>query len=467
MSDYGAYLLAHREQHLDELKELLRYPSVSALSAHREDIWACAGWLAAALTAAGMQEARLMPTGGHPVVYAEWLGAGPQAPTALVYGHYDVQPVDPLHLWQTPPFSPSIRDGKIYARGASDDKTQIFMHIKAAEALMRLDGRLPVNLKLLFEGEEEVGSANLASFIDAHRDLLRADVVVVADSGLYARGVPAITVGLRGLVHVQVDLRGANADLHSGLFGGAVQNALHALVQLLSTLRGPDGRILVEGFYDRVRPLSADDRLQLAAAPFDEAGYMAGLGVQELFGEAGYTTIERSRARPTLEFNGIWGGFTGEGTKTVLPCEAHAKLSCRLVPDQGPDEIRQLIEAHLRKHRPPGVTMQITSHPGAALPILVATDHPATRAATAALTGAYGRECLFTRMGASVPVVEIFKRLLGLDAVLMGFALETENLHAPNEHFHLENFDLGLRALCSYWSRLAAAWPVAGGMGRA
>lgn len=456
MSKYDQYLSAHRGRHLEELKAFLRFPSVSALSAHKHDMEACAEWLADAMAAAGLQGAAVLRTAGHPVVYAEWRGAGPQAPTALVYGHYDVQPVDPLPLWETPPFEPSERDGKLYARGASDDKGQVFMHIKAVETLLNVDGKLPVNLKFLIEGEEEIGSRHLKEFLEANRELLQADIVVISDTSLYARGVPAITIGLRGLAALEVHLKGARGDLHSGLFGGAVQNALHALVQLLGTLRSPDGRILVAGFYDRVRPISPVEKRQWAELPFDEEQYKAALGVTELFGEPGFTTLERTWARPTLELNGLWGGFTGEGTKTVLPSEAHAKITCRLVPDQEPEEIQRLVEAHLRQHLPPGVTLRVTPEKGGARPIVIAPDHPAIQAAAAALSEAYGRECFFIRGGGSIPVVETFKTLLGLDSVLMGFGLEDENFHAPNEHFHLENFDTGLRALCAYWPRLAA-----------
>ncbi len=456
VSKYAAYLSEHRARHLEELKEFLRFPSISALSAHKEDMLACADWLVGSLTAVGLQQARVMPTGGHPAVYAEWLGAGPDAPTALVYGHYDVQPVDPLHLWETPPFEPGERDGKLYARGACDDKGQVFMHIKAAETLLQVDGRLPVNLKFLIEGEEEVGSRHLGQFLTEHRDLLRADVVVVSDTSLYGPGIPALTVGLRGLTALQVDLKGARGDLHSGVYGGAVQNTLHALVQLLSTLRSADGRILVEGFYDRVRPISEVEKRQWAALPFNEAAYKAELGVSALFGEPGYSAIERTWARPTLELNGIWGGFTGEGTKTVLPSEAHVKITCRLVPDQDPAEISRLVEAHLRRHLPPGVTLHVEHEKGRGRPVVISPDHPAARAAAAALEEAYGRECFFIRSGGSISVVEDFKSVLGLDTVLMGFGLEDENFHAPNEHFHLENFDTGLRALCAYWPSLAA-----------
>ncbi|BDG60734.1 dipeptidase [Caldinitratiruptor microaerophilus] len=454
MSRYETYLREHRDRHLAELKDFLRIPSVSALSAHRPDVERAARWVADAMQAAGLEHVEVLPTGGHPVVYADWLHA-PGRPTALVYGHYDVQPVDPEHLWVTPPFEPDVRDGKLYARGASDDKGQVFLHIKAVETLLRVDGALPLNLRFLVEGEEEIGSRHLPAFVEAHRDRLRADVAVISDTTFFARGVPAITTGLRGLAALEITVRGARGDLHSGLYGGAVQNPLHALVELLAGLRGPDGRIRVEGFYDRVRPVPEEERRQWAALPHDDARLVAELGVPALFGEAGYTTLERLWARPTLELNGVWGGFTGEGTKTVLPAEAHAKITCRLVPDQEPEEILDRLEAHLRTHLPPGVTLEVRREPGGARAVLTPHDHPAVQAARQALREAYGVEPVLVRMGGSIPVAETFATVLGLPVVLLGFGLPEENFHAPNEHFHLENFDGGLRTLCAYWPLLA------------
>lgn len=451
---YDAYLQRERERHLAELMDFLRIPSISALSAHRPDIERAAQWVADALARSGLENVKILPTGGHPAVYADWLHA-PGQPVVLVYGHYDVQPVDPEHLWTTPPFEPSVRDGKLYARGASDDKGQVFLHIKAAETLLRVDGRLPVGMKFLIEGEEEVGSRHLPAFIEAHRDLLAADVVVVSDSPFFARGVPAITTGLRGLAALEVTVRGPRSDLHSGLYGGAVQNPLHALCALLASLHAPDGRVAVAGFYDKVRPLTQAEREQWAALPHDDARLQRELGVPSLFGEPGYTTLERQWARPTVELNGVWGGFTGEGTKTVLPAEAHAKITCRLVPDQEPGEILDLVEAHLRAHLPPGVTLEVRREKGSALPVLTPADHPAVRAARQALREAYGKEPVLIRMGGSIPVVETLGRVLGAPVVLLGFGLPDENFHAPDEHFHLENFDGGLRTLCAYWPLLA------------
>ncbi len=448
-----AYLRERRDEHLRQLMDFLRIPSVSALSEHRSDVRRAAEWLAAELRRIGLNRVEVMETGGHPVVYAERLD-NPGGPTALIYGHYDVQPVDPIELWTTPPFEPDIRDGKLYARGASDDKGQVFMHLKVIEALLAAEGRLPVNVKLLIEGEEEVGSENLERFIAAHRDLLKADVVVISDTALYARGVPSLTYALRGLAALEVHVIGAKGDLHSGAFGGAAPNAAQALVQLLATLHRPEGGVAVAGFYDQVRPLTPEEREGFAALGFDEEKLKADLGVDALPGEPGYTALERLWARPTLEINGIFGGFQGEGTKTVIPARAGAKITCRLVPDQDPERVLDAIEAHLKAHCPAGVRLEIRrmgGTPAAITPI----DHPAIRAAMQALSDAYGAEARFIRTGGSIPVVGTFGAVLGTPCVLMGFSLEEENFHAPDEHFHLENFDLGMRALTRFWHYLA------------
>ncbi|HEY8346954.1 MAG TPA: dipeptidase [Symbiobacteriaceae bacterium] len=451
-----AYFRKHREEHLHQLSAFLRIPSISALAAHREDVRRAAQWLVDELRRIGMPRVELFETGGHPLVYAEWLEAE-GAPTALIYGHYDVQPVDPLDLWETPPFEPSIRDGKIYARGASDDKGQIFMHIKVLEALFQTEGRLPVNVKVLLEGEEEIGSANLERFIRDHRDLLKADVVVISDTSLYAPGVPSITYALRGLAAMEVEVIGAKGDLHSGLYGGVAPNAIHALAELLASLRSPDGKIAVEGFYDDVRPLTEEERQTFASLGFDEEALRQSLGVDALPGEPGYTALERMWARPTLEINSIYGGFQGEGTKTVIPARAGAKITCRLVPDQDPERVLDAIERHLKNRCPAGVKVRVKREEGNSRACITPVDHPAIRAALAALEEAYGTEAKFIRSGGSIPVVEIFSRVLGLPSVLMGFALDSENFHAPNEHFHLENFDRGLRTLYAYWHKLAEA----------
>lgn len=442
------YLQSQREEHLQELKKFLSIPSISSLSEHKEDVAHTAQWVADALKKIGMENVEVMPTDGHPVVYGEWLKAEGK-PTLLIYGHYDVQPVDPLHLWDTPPFEPNIRQNKIYARGASDDKGQTFMHFKAIEAVLKTTGTLPVNVKFCIEGEEEIGSPNLDSFVEKHKDKLSADVLVVSDTTLYAKGKPAICYGLRGLCGLQIDVKGAKSDLHSGLYGGAVQNPIHALVQILDSMRDEKGQILVSGFYDRVQTLSDQERNAFHQLQYDEEAIRQELGVPDLFGEEGYTMLERIWVRPTLEVNGIYGGFSGEGIKTVLPAEAHAKITCRLVPDQDPQEIADLIREHIRQHTPPGVTVSTTLF-DQGKPFMTPLDHPAIQAAATAYEKAYGVSPAYTRMGGSIPIVETFGTLLKLPAVLMGFGLPDENFHAPNEHFHLENFDRGLLTICHF-----------------
>jgi len=450
-----SYFREQRAEHLNQLSAFLRIASISALSAHKADIRQAAQWLAAECKRIGLSGVQVLETGGHPLVYAERMDH-PGKPVALIYGHYDVQPVDPLNLWQTPPFEPSVRDGKIYARGASDDKGQVFMHVKVLEAILEADGQLPFNVKLLIEGEEEIGSANLDRFIAANKELLKADVVVISDTGLYARGVPSLTYGLRGLAALEVRVNGAKGDLHSGLFGGAAPNAAHGLIQLLASLRRADGGVAVQGFYDGVQDLTPEERHSYASLGFDEEAYKRALGVTALPGEPGFSPLERTWARPTLEINGIFGGFQGEGTKTVIPAEAGAKITCRLVPNQDPAQVAGAVEKHLLANCPPGVTVTVTKHGGSPASI-TPIDHPAIRAALAALAEAYGTEARFIRGGGSIPVVGTFQRLLGAPSVLMGFGLDDENFHAPNEHFNLENFDAGLRALYSYWYRLAQA----------
>ncbi|MBX6351992.1 MAG: dipeptidase [Thermoflavifilum sp.] len=452
---FESYLQQHRSRHLEELFELLRFPSISALSAHRQDVWNCAEYLVRQLEAIGFEHATVMPTHGHPVVYADWLHA-PDAPTALVYGHYDVQPVDPVEKWQSPPFEPEIRDGKVYARGASDDKGPTFMHLKAFETLLRTQGTLPVNVKFCIEGEEEIGSAHLEEFLEAHREQFQADIVVISDTTMVGPGQPAVCYGLRGLAGLQIDVQGAKSDLHSGLYGGAAPNAAAALVELLSSMHKPDGSVAVEGFYDDVQPLSDEERRAFAAIGMSDDAFAQSIGVQDLPGEPGYTAIERVFARPTLEINGIYGGFQGEGLKTIIPCEAHAKITCRLVPNQDPKRIQDLIEAHVRKHRPRGVTVTVTKM-DTGRPYVTPFHHPAIQWAARAYEKAYGTHAAFIRMGGSIPIVEVFDRLLRAPVVMMGFSLNDENFHAPNEHFSLDNFDKGLRTLCHYWLGLPAA----------
>ncbi|TES51550.1 dipeptidase [Halalkalibacterium halodurans] len=453
MNDVRTYLEQKREEHLDELKQLLAIPSVSALSEHKEDVRKAAAWFVDTLQKAGLEHVEMIETKGHPLVYADWLHAKGK-PTVLIYGHYDVQPVDPINLWETPPFEPSIREGKIFARGATDDKGQTFMHIKALEALLKTEGTLPVNVKLIIEGEEEIGSPNLDPFVEQEQNKLQADVLVISDTPMLGKGKPAICTGLRGLCSLQIDVKGTKGDLHSGLYGGAVQNSVHALVQLLDSMRNEKGQVMVEGFYDDVVDASPEERESFARLDHHDDEMKDELGVTELFGEEGFSTLERTWIRPTLEINGIYGGFQGEGVKTVIPSEAHAKITCRLVPDQDPDQIASLIEKHIEAHTPPGVKVTTTRF-DTGRPFAASVGHPAIQAAARSYETIYGEPAVFTRMGGSIPVVETFHRLMKLPIVLMGFGLPSENFHAPNEHFHLENFDKGLVTLCHYWHELA------------
>ncbi len=458
MSRYADYFAAERRRHIEELLAFLRIPSVSALPQHAADVQQAAEWTAARLDRAGVSGVRVMPTGGHPVVYGEWLQA-PGKPTVLVYGHFDTQPADPVELWTTPPFEPAIRDGRVYARGASDNKGNMLVPILAVEAMLRVTGGLPLNVKFFFEGQEEIGSPQLPAFVAEHRDLLAADLVISSDSFLWAPDQPQLLIGLKGLAAIEIEVKGARSDLHSGLFGGAVPNALTSLVEILASMHqrrpgGGAGRVAVEGFYDQVRPLSPEDRRRMAEVPFDEAAYAAELGVDTLVGEPEYTPVERLWARPTLEFNGLWGGFQGAGIKTVLPNEAHAKLTCRLVPDQDPREIVRLLTAHVERHRPPGVKVTVTRPPGNSWPYLMPADHPGNRAAHAVLTRVYGKEPYYARTGGTVPVIPLFLRELGAYTVGFGFASPDENFHAPDEFFRLESLDRGLEAYCAYLDAL-------------
>jgi len=454
MTKWKAYLEANRPRFLDEMLDFLRIPSISALPEHADDVQRAAEWVANRLRAAGIEAVRVLPTGGHPVVYGEWLHAAGK-PTVLIYGHLDTQPVDPLDLWDSPPFEPVVQKGRVYARGASDDKGNMLIPILAAEAMLKGNGSLPVNVKFLFEGQEEIGSPQLPDFIASHRDLLACDLVLSADGGQFSEDEPALLVGLRGICGLQMDVRGPNSDLHSGSYGGAVQNPIHALVRVLDSMRGPEGKILIDGFYDRVASLSQTDRASIAAVPFDETTYKEGLGVDELFGEPGYTPRERTRTRPTLELNGIWGGFQGEGSKTVLPAEAHAKITCRLVPDQDPDRILDLIANHVSKHTPPGVRITLTPSTASALPYTIPADHPGNLAARDVLTKIYGRPPYRVRAGGTIAVCALFLKSLGAYTVSFAFGLDDERAHAPNEFLRLSSFDRGQRAYCKLLEKLA------------
>jgi acetylornithine deacetylase/succinyl-diaminopimelate desuccinylase-like protein len=444
-NDALQYARTHREQHLDELKHLLAIPSISAQPNHKSDIEKATRWLADHFKSIGMTKTEVHPTAGNPIVLAEWSGAGDDRPTVLIYGHYDVQPVDPLDLWRSDPFRPEVRGDDLFGRGASDDKGQLFTHVKAVESFFRTSGKLPVNVKFLVEGEEEIGGPSLDPFLEAHKAELAADAALISDSHMLRPDLPTIAYGLRGLSYIQVEVTGPAGDLHSGSYGGAVYNPIQALVEMLASLKDSDGRITLPGFYDKVRPLDDAERETLAGVPFSEEQFKQEAGVDHTWGEKGYTVLEQISARPTLEFNGIWGGYQGEGSKTVLPSKACAKISCRLVADQDHREISRQLREHLERIAPPQVRVATkTLHGGQG--VLVDRDAPALKAAAAALEQAFGARPVFMREGGSIPVVASLKQLLGIDTVLMGFGLSDDNLHAPNEKFHLPNFYRGIDA---------------------
>jgi acetylornithine deacetylase/succinyl-diaminopimelate desuccinylase-like protein len=452
--DLDAYWQANRERQLAWLIDYVRMPSISSSPEHADEVRRCGQWTVAEMERIGLRNGRLLETGGHPAAYAEWLEA-PGAPTVLVYGHYDVQPVDPLELWDSPPFEPSLRNGELYGRGSVDDKGQVLMHWAAVEALFQVEGRLPVNLKFVVEGEEEIGSPNLDACIERHLDLLKADVAVISDTAMYGHGIPSLCYGLRGLAYLQIDVQGPNSDLHSGSFGGAVANPCNALAEILARLKDEAGRVLIPGFYDAVRPLSEGERAELAKLPFDEAAYRAAIDVDALTGEPGFSPLERLWARPTLDVNGLWGGFQGPGAKTIIPAEAHAKVSCRLVPDQDPDEIARLFQDYVRSIAPAGVRVSVQPLHGGR-PSITPIDHPATLAAKRALERAFQKEVVFMREGGSIPVVATFDSLLHVPTVLLGVGLPDEHAHAPNERLNLDNFYRGIQAAAYLWHELAA-----------
>lgn len=444
---------ANRERYLTGLKELLAIPSVSALSQHKPDIQRAAEWLARALTNLGLHNVAVLPTAGHPVVYGEWLNA-PGKPTVLVYGHYDVQPADPLNEWTTPPFEPNVRGENLFARGASDNKGQIFAALKALEALARNEG-LPLNVKVLIEGEEEIGSPNIAPFIAQHKDKLRCDAILNTDMGILRPDLPALTYGLRGLAYFELWVYGPAQDLHSGVFGGAVANPATVLCELIAGMHDADGRITLPGFYDTVRQLSDEERAELARLPLTDDDWRAMTGVPQLAGEKGFTTVERLGARPTLDVNGILAGFTGEGAKTVLPAKAMAKISMRLVPYQDPNAVEQQLRAYLQQHAPPTVRWELKKLAGAPA-VLVNRDTPAMRAAVRALQETFGVKPVFKLEGGSVPIVSVFQTMLGVDPVQMGFSLPDDNFHSPNEKLHLPTFYRGIETYIRFFDILAA-----------
>lgn len=447
MTDVKTFIEKNKETYLSELFELLRIPSVSADSRHKGDVRNAATYVLQKLKEAGVDRSELMETGGHPIVYAEKI-VDPAKPTVLVYGHYDVQPPDPLALWNSPPFEPTVRDGKIYARGSCDDKGQFYMHIKALEIMMK-HGDVPCNIKFMIEGEEEVGSAHLGEFVKANKAKLKADVILISDTALISLDQPSITVGLRGLSYMEVQVTGPNRDLHSGVYGGAVTNPANALCQMIASLHDENGKVNIPGFYDDVAELSAEERAALNRAPFNLEEYKKELGIADVHGEKGYTTLERTGTRPTLDVNGIWGGYTGEGAKTVLPSTASAKISMRLVPNQHPDKITALFTRHFQSLAPKSVTVKVTAHHGGEAAV-TPTDSKAFRAAAKAFEEVWGKNPIPTRDGGSIPIVALFKKELGLDTVLMGFGLDSDALHSPNEHYGIKNFLIGIETIVAF-----------------
>ncbi len=449
------FLRTNQERFLDELITFLQFPSISTDPSRKEDVQLCASWLRDHLQMLGLQNVQLFPTEGHPVVYGEWLEAGAQAPTVLVYGHYDVQPVDPVDLWDSPPFRPTIRDGAIYARGAMDDKGQVWLQLKALEAWLRVEGRLPVNVKVLIEGEEEIGSVHLGDFVKQHRQMLDADVVLISDTAMLGPEKPAVCYGLRGLAYVELHVRGPRRDLHSGSFGGAVDNPANVLSWMIAQLKDRYGRITIPGFYDDVRPLSELEQQALAQVPFDPAAFAHSIGVPMLYGEAGYSPVEWLWTRPTLDVNGLWSGFQGKGAKTIIPAAAGAKISMRLVPDQSPADIAQKTIRYLQYLAPPTVEIDVLDLYGGD-PVLVDPESPPIQVALKALETVYQTSAYLIREGGSIPIVSLFQKQLEATPVLMGFALPTENAHSPNEHFHLDNFYRGMETVAVFYELLAA-----------
>jgi len=459
-----AWFDAHKDERLESYFELLRIPSISALSEHAPDMVRAAEWIAAEMRRIGLEHVEVAKTAGHPVVYADWLHA-PDAPTILVYCHYDVQPVDPIELWETAPFDPFVRDGRVVGRGSADDKGQLHMHLKAAEALFATRGELPLNLRYVFEGEEESTSANLPRWLEANKDRLESDAVVISDTGFFEGNIPAITSSLRGMVYAQIDVIGSPVDLHSGGYGGAVQNPANALAKIIAALKADDGTVLVPGFYDDVLPISQQERFEISCLPFDEEDFRKLTGVPALVaGEPGFSVLECMGVRPTLDVNGIWGGFTGEGSKTIIPAHAHAKVSCRLVPDQDGNKLFAAFRDYVKAVAPKGVIVEVQDL-GTAKPLRTDTNHPVARAAARALEATFGQAPVYIRSGGSIPVASIFDSLLGLPVIMVGFTNPDDNAHAPNETMVLLNYETGLRTITRLWDDLGSMTPQAARMG--
>ncbi len=444
MQEIKKYVADNKQRFLDELFDLLRFPSVSADPAYKNEVLKTADFVAQKLRDAGADNVEVCPTAGYPIVYGEKI-VDSSKPTVLVYGHYDVQPADPLELWHTPPFEPTIRDEKIYARGACDDKGQFYMHVKAFELMIQTN-TLPCNIKFMIEGEEEVGSNNLGIFVQQNKERLKSDVVLISDTAMISMENPSLETGLRGLSYVEVEVTGPNRDLHSGVYGGAVANPATILAKLIASLHDENNHITIPGFYDDVVELSAAEREALNKAPFDIEDYITDLGVEEVWGEKGYTTLERTGTRPTLEVNGIWGGYIGEGAKTVLPSKASAKISMRLVPNQNSDKITKLFQNHFEKIAPKSVKVKVTPHHGGE-PVVTPTDSVAFRAAQKAIAESFGKEPIPTRGGGSIPIVALFEKELGIKTVLMGFGLDSDNLHSPNEKYDIANYYKGIETI--------------------
>ena len=438
------YIKTNEQRFLDELFELLRIPSVSADSKYKQDVARAAEFIKTKLIEAGADKVEVCPTAGHPIVYGEKI-IDPKKPTVVVYGHYDVQPADPVNLWTTPPFEPVVRTGKIYARGSCDDEGQVYMHIKAFELMMRTN-TLPCNVRFMIEGEEEVGSANLGDWIKANKSRLTGDIILISDTSIVANDIPSIEAGLRGLSYVEVEVTGPNRDLHSGVYGGAVANPIQVLCEMIASMKDENQHITIPGFYDKVLELSKTEREDLNRTPFDLDEYKKDLGVEDVLGEKGYTTLERTGIRPTLELNGIWGGYTGEGSKTVLPSKAFAKISMRLVPNQSSDEITKLFADHFKKIAPKSVKVEVRPHHGGE-PVVTPTDSVAFKAASMAMEQTFGKKPIPTRGGGSIPIVALFEKELGLKSVLMGFGLDSDLIHSPNENYGLFNFYKGIETI--------------------
>ena len=453
MQAWKEYQEKNKDRFLNELLELLRIPSVSARSEHKDDMINCAEAVKQRLLEAGADKAEVYPTAGHPIVYGEKI-IDPKKPTVLVYGHYDVQPADPLNLWNSPPFEPVIKDGKIFARGSCDDKGQFYMHVKALETMVNTNS-LVTNIKFCIEGEEEVGSSNLADFVKSHKELLKADVILISDTAMISLENPSIDIGVRGLSYIEVEVTGPNRDLHSGVYGGAVANPITILAKMIASLHDENNHITIPGFYDDVVESTPEERKKMAAAPYDEKEYKEDLGVKELWGEKGFTTNERTGIRPTIELNGIWGGYIGEGSKTVLPSKAFAKISARLVPNQNSDKMTEMLISHLKKIAPANVTVEARPHHGGE-PYMTPIDSKAYKAAAAAIKDTFGKEPIPVRGGGSIPICALFEKELGLKIVFMGFGLDSDNLHSPNEKFNLDNYYKGIETIPYFHKHFAS-----------